>query len=621
MFVILLKNSYIIADLITSNLLNYITKSHKSLMVNNPEQAITRLGFVLLMLIMLSACAAQHQAGQSPRSETDSDTYMTSGNHALEIDNDPSRMLAVWEENLSTFSIADPEHITLSADGSIETDDRSPNAVPLKNSRHFNVIHHHNHDLWERIREGFALPDRDHPLTRAEKLWYSKHQEYINRTVTRARPYLHYITEEAEKRGMPTEIVLLPIIESAFQPFAYSHGRAAGIWQFIPATASHYGLKQNWWYDGRRDIMASTVAALDYLEALKNNFDGEWLLALAAYNSGQGTVANAIRYNKRHGRPTDFWSLRLPEETRAYVPKLLAISAIVADPEKYNITLESIPDEPYLVKVDVGSQIDLALAAELAGISIEDLYRLNPGFNRWATDPDGPHQLVLSIDKAEHFQAKLAELPVSKRIKWTRYEIREGETLSHIAVRYRTTVSLLREVNKLRTNFIKAGDNLIIPVATKKINDYALTLDQRTRAIQNAEKKGLKVSYIVKDGDSLWEIARKYDVSVKELATWNGMAPRDYIRPGQKLVIWWTDKRTTLADISRSTRIGLPRDTVTQRINYTVRKGDSLSRISQRFNVTISKLRQWNSLPKGKYLQPGQKLTLFVDVTRQTENI
>lgn len=589
-------------------------------MANNLKQAITRLGLILLATVTLGGCATQHRTHLSSMMDPEQDSYMDGDDWALDIGNDPSMMLAIWEANRSMFSIPDPEHNTLGADD-INSDNQSSPAASRNASRSITFSYRHKDDLWERIREGFALPDHGHPRTKAETNWYATHQDYIDRTITRARPYLHYITEEVERRGMPSEIALLPIIESAFQPFAYSHGRAAGIWQFIPATATHYGLKQNWWYDGRRDIIASTGAALDYLESLHKQFDGEWLLALAAYNSGQGTVASAIRYNKRRGRPTDFWSLRLPRETRAYVPKLLAVSDIVAKPEKYGISLESIPNEPYLVTIDTGSQIDLALAAELAGISLEELYRLNPGFNRWATDPDGPHQLVLPVDHANRFREKLAELPKNKRIKWTRYEIREGETLSHIAVRYRTTVSLLREINKLRGNFIKAGDNLIIPVATKHIHDYALTLDQRTRALQNAEKKGLKVTYIVKEGDSFWDIARKYDVSVREIAAWNGMAPRDYIHPGQKLVIWWTDKRTTLANISKATSAGLSQDAITRRIRYTVRKGDSLSRISQKFNVSIRNLRQWNSLPRGKYLQPGQKLTLFVDVTRQTENI
>lgn len=586
-------------------------------MVYTLKRYYSRPVFLLLVLSMLNACAVQHLAGPSPEDDSP-ESGMTFGDTALEIDNDPVSVLAAWEGNRTNFTIPDPEFSTLSADDD-DNGGQPGGEFSLNKPRKIIFDHRNKRDLWDRIRTGFALPDHDHPRTNSEKRWYQHHQEYINRTITRARPYLYYITEQADQRNMPSEIVLLPIIESAFQPFAYSHGRAAGIWQFIPATARHYGLKQNWWYDGRRDILASTGAALDYLERLHKHFDGNWLLALAAYNSGQGTVESAVRYNKRRGRPTDFWSLRLPRETRAYVPKLLAISDIVAEPEQYGITLESIPDKPYLVQVDVGSQIDLALAADLAGISLEELYKLNPAYNRWATDPDGPHNLVLPVDKARHFQEKLAEIPVSKRIKWKRYEIREGESLSQIAVRYRTTVSLLRDVNKLHSNFIKAGNYLIIPVATKRIGDYALTLDQRTRALQNAGKKGLKVTYIVREGDSFWDISRKYDVSIRKLAAWNGLAPRDYIRPGQKLVIWWTDKRKTVA--RNETDIGLSLDTITQRIKYTVRKGDSLSRISQKFNVTVTDLRNWNSLPKGRYLQPGQKLTLYVDVTRQSENI
>lgn len=588
-------------------------------MTKRPGLVPINLGICLFLICMLNGCATQHMA-QAPSAD-DAAISPDGLNQVLDLYPDPSSLPAIWEDSRSRFFLPDPEQITLSADNTNTAGDRSNAGIAGQDKPRIVFNYRHQHDLWDRIRKGYDLPHRDHPQTHAEIQWYAKHQEYIDRTVTRAKPYLHYITKEAEKRGMPTEIVLLPIIESAFQPFAYSHGRAAGIWQFIPATARHYGLKQNWWYDGRRDIIASTNAALDYLESLHKNFDGEWLLALAAYNSGQGTVASAVRYNKHRGKPTDFWSLKLPRETRAYVPKLLAISAIVADPEKYHVKLESIPDEPYLVEVDVGSQIDLALAAELAGITLNDLYRLNPGFNRWATDPDGPYNLVLPISKAERFRHNLAELPVSKRIKWTRYQIREGETLSHIALRYRTTITLLRDVNKLHSNIIKAGDNLIIPVAAKQIDDYALTKGQRIEAIQNARKEGLKVTYVVREGDSFWEIARKYDVSVRELAAWNGLAPHDYIRPGQKLVIWWSDKRTTLANIGHITQVGLSHDTITQRIKYTVRKGDSLSRISQRFNVSITKLRKWNSLPKGKYLQPGQKLTLYVDVTRQTENI
>ncbi|MFQ5487023.1 MAG: LysM peptidoglycan-binding domain-containing protein, partial [Gammaproteobacteria bacterium] len=415
---------------------------------------------------------------------------------------------------------------------------------------------------------------------------------------------------------LPGELALLPVVESAYQPFAYSHGRAAGIWQFIPGTARHYGLKQNWWYDGRRDIVESTRAALDYLQYLHKTFDGDWLLALAAYNSGSGTVRNAIRKNRRHGKATDFWSLHLPRETQAYVPKLLAISEIVATPEKFQLSLAPIPDEPFLVPIATGSQIDLALAAELADLSLDEIYRFNPGFNRWATDPDGPHRLLLPAAVAESFSSKLSEVPTGKRIKWVRHLIREGETLGHIAKRYGTTVTVLKQVNGIGSHLIRSGKSMIIPVATRDLKAYRLSEAQRLRTIQNQPKKGIRIVHTVRPGDTLWDLSRKYHVGTRQLAKWNGMAPRDYLRPGQKLVIWQSSRKHGARARTVSMTPGL--NGITRRIHYTVRKGDSLARISQRFKVTVSELRTWNALPKGKYLQPGQKLTLYVDVTRQT---
>lgn len=474
-------------------------------------------------------------------------------------------------------------------------------------------------DIWQRLRAGFEFAESEHKRTRIERDWYAGHQAYLDRTIERAAPYLYMIVEEVEERGIPTEIALLPIVESAFQPFAYSHGRAAGIWQFIPSTGRIYGLKQNWWYDGRRDIEASTRAALRYLSQLQQAFDGDWLLALAAYNSGQGTVQKAIRSNKRRGRPTDFWSLRLPRETRAYVPKLLALRAIFNNPEQYGITLKPVPNRPYLAKVPTESQIDLALAADMAGISLEELYRLNPAFNRWATSPDGPHHLLVPVKSAERFTTELASLPASKRIKWKRHKIRDGETLGHIANQYHTTVAVLRSVNNIRGHMIRAGNNLIIPVATKQLSNYSLSAAQRSRAIRNTPQKGRKINYTVRRGDNLWDISRKYHVSVRQLAKWNGMAPRDVLREGQRLVIWWQPGKTATVAGPVNFSAVTGNDTL-QRIHYIVRRGDSLARISQRFNVKISQLRSWNTLPKGKYLQPGQKLTLFVDVTRQADN-
>ena len=468
-------------------------------------------------------------------------------------------------------------------------------------------------DLWDRIRLGFRL-DYSHPRIKGDLKWYREHQAYLDRVVDRATPYLHYIVSEAEKRGIPTEIALLPIVESAFQPFAYSHGRAAGIWQFIPGTGKMYGLKQNWWYDGRRDIYASTDAAFRYLSSLHKQFNNDWLLALAAYNSGGGTVRKSIRKNKRKNKPTDFWSLHLPRETRGYVPKLLAISSIVADPAKYNIKLKSIPDTAYLKKVNFKGQIDLALAAELAGISQNDIYRYNPAFNRWATDPNGPNFLLVPIEKADQFTEKLANLPPKKRTRWKKHRIRKGETLGQIARRYQTTPSVIRQVNKFRGNNIRAGRDLIIPVAVKQFSTYTQTAGYRKKSIQNTKRKGTKVTYRVKTGDSFWAISRKYGVSVRQLAKWNSMAPRDPLKRGQRLTIWSKNSKS----LNTASRAAPPTSEITRKINYVVRKGDSLARIANKFSVTISQLQRWNRLPKNKYLQPGQRIKLFIDITRQS---
>ena len=288
--------------------------------------------------------------------------------------------------------------------------------------------------FWKDLSANFALDlSSTNAKIVAQRNWYASHPEYIRRVVKRAEPYIYYIYQQAKHRNIPAELVLLPIVESAFDPFAYSHGRASGIWQFIPGTGKAYGLKQTWWYDGRRDVKASTDAAFNYLTKLSSQFGGDWLLALAAYNSGGGTVRKAIRYNKKRGRPTDFWSLKLPKETQAYVPKLIAISQIFKAPEKYGITLPTIPNTPQVAIAYTDSQIDMAQAATLAGLSTDELYTLNPGFNRWATDPDGPHSLLLPIEKAEAFTVGLAKLPKKERVTWSRYKIKTGDSLISIA--------------------------------------------------------------------------------------------------------------------------------------------------------------------------------------------
>ncbi len=472
--------------------------------------------------------------------------------------------------------------------------------------------------IWPRIRAGFQISsDVNQQSLQDELNWFAKHPEYIERVMQRADPFLYYILEEAEKRNLPTELVLLPIVESAYQPFAYSHGRAAGIWQFIPSTGRLYGLKQNWWYDGRRDIYASTQAALNYLENLNKLFKGDWMLALAAYNSGSGTVQRAVKRNKKLKRPTDFWHLELPKETRAYVPKLLALKEVIANPEQYSVSLRCIPDAPGFKQVKTSAQIDLALAAELAEIDLETLYNYNPAFNRWATDPDGPHSLLLPANSAEIFEENYLSLPADKHLRWSRHKIKSGETLSHIALKYNTSVKHLRSVNDIRGNNIRQGKYLLIPLSSKDKSSYALSSAQRLKATQSKKRgNGKRITHTVQNGESFWEISRKYKVNMHSLAKWNGMAIRDPLKKGQKLVVWSNSKSTVASKKSGQTHN--PNSTI-KSIHYTVRNGDSLSRIASKYRVEVKDLHRWNTI-KGKYIKPGQRLKLYIDVTEQSSS-
>ncbi|MFV1982492.1 MAG: LysM peptidoglycan-binding domain-containing protein [Thiohalomonadales bacterium] len=469
-------------------------------------------------------------------------------------------------------------------------------------------------NVWDRIRDNFQFEDIEHSRVDRQFKWFKNHPDYLNRVATRATPYMHFIVESLEAQGIPGELALLPIVESAFKPFAYSHGRASGIWQFIPSTGRLYGLKQNWWYDGRRDIYASTNASLRLLKNLASNFNGDWMLALAAYNSGQGTVQRAINRNKKRGRPTDFFSLKLPKETKAYVPKLLALKKLIMNPELYNLSLLPIRDEPYFKKIDISSQIDLALAAEMAGITIEELYNLNPGFNRWATAPKGPHYLLIPADKSDDFEFTLADLPINERIKWKRHKIRKGETVASIARKYHISPSIIKRTNNLRSNRIREGHNLLIPTATKKLSSYKLSSNQRVKHNQNIKRKGRKIKYTIQRGDTWWGLAMRHGVGTRQLAKWNSLSPRDKLQPGQKIIIWARTSNTA----SNYRPITRPPNR-TQRIGYRVRKGDSLSRISKKFRVSIKQIKRWNHrLSRSKYLYPGQRITLYIDVTRQS---
>jgi len=459
-------------------------------------------------------------------------------------------------------------------------------------------------DLWLLIKDELQFDQNiNHRSVKDKIAWFARNQDYIDRVADRAQPYLFHIITKLKERDMPLDLALLPIVESAYHPFAYSPSRASGIWQFIPSTGKRYGLKQNWWYDGRRDIVAATDAALDYLEMLHKRFNGNWFHALAAYNVGEGRVERAIRRNKKAGKKTDFWSLRLPRETRGYVPSLLAIAEILKNNNKYNISFKTIQNKPHFESINIGSQIDLATVSKLSGLSINEVYTLNPGFNRWATDPKGPHRLLIPLDKAEDFKQKLSALTKSERITWKQHKIREGESLSQIALRYQTSVTALKQTNRLKRNMIRAGRSLLIPTAKEPSKFYSLSADARKFKGLKTTGDGKRYIYSVKRGDNLWDIGRHYGISVKQLTNWNGISRSSLLKPGQKLTVWVKEDTNN----KEGKLIKAVANNVSSNA-YIVRQGDSLWLIARKFDVHIKDLLEWNNLKKGKHLQPGQSL-------------
>lgn len=400
-------------------------------------------------------------------------------------------------------------------------------------------------NLWDRIRAGFRLPRMEGPYVVRQEQWFVNNPDYMERMLQRANLYLYHIVEQVDKRHMPMEIALLPAIESAYQPQAFSHARASGLWQFMPSTGRLYGLKTNWWYDGRRDVMASTEAALDYLQKLHDDFNGDWDLALAAYNCGEGKVERAIEHNRRLGLPTDYQDLDLPPETRQYVPKLMAIVNIVSDPDRYGLTLTDIPNSPYFVQVDVGSQIDLSVVAKLSKLPLSDIYAMNPGFNRFATAPNGPHRLLLPVSAKDEFLDGLNDLPPDKRVQWARHEVRRGDTLSVIAHHFGVPIESIRSANNLRSNFLRVGQNLLIPVSGRRL--IIKERRPRTRVASTHVAGKVRIIHRVRRGETLYSIAHRYNVYVAQLAHWNLMQVRDVLRLGQRLRIWITPNTSSAA--------------------------------------------------------------------------
>ncbi|MFN0315241.1 MAG: transglycosylase SLT domain-containing protein [Burkholderiales bacterium] len=392
-------------------------------------------------------------------------------------------------------------------------------------------------DVWARIRQGFAMPDIEGPLVEKHEDWYSDRPDYMARMLDRSRRYLFFIVAEIEKRDMPMEIALLPMIESAYNPRADSRMKAAGMWQFIPSTGKRYGLKQNFWYDGRRDVMDATRAALDYLQTLHAMF-GDWQLALAAYNWGEGAVSRAIAKNRAAGKPTDYASLTMPAETRNYLPKLQAVKNLIADPESFGFTIESVPNEPYFTTVKVPGQIDVKLAAKLANMSVEEFRYLNPAHSRPVILPGAGKQLLVPADKADLFHENLENFE-EPLVTWQSHRVQRKERLRNVAQKYGVSVELLCEANGLTLKSRLRPGQLVLVPARNPARATALPThaDHADFAPANSvvpqRRKGL---YRVKRGETLFAIARKHAVSVAQLKSWNRLKANT-VRAGQLLVV------------------------------------------------------------------------------------
>lgn len=545
------------------------------------------LGCVVLPFVM-NGCALtplKSEQNTSEQSSNSGDGDATTAEN--DEDTDPKLPIAMPSEMDDAESLSFEQTIqkaTLEKYDLAETDTQR-----LKNFVHAPSTEE-NDNLWEVLSHNFFLAPAHAEEYKSYIEYYLKRRKYLKRVSIRAKPYLYYILQEIKKRKMPYEIALLPVIESGYYPFARSYVSASGLWQFMPSTGHLYGLQHNWWYDGRQDIYKSTQAALDYLQQLYVMNDYDWLLALASYNAGLGNVLKAQRkYLKKHpnGNP-NFWNIRryLPQETKRYVPQLLVIAYLIDHQSEYNIHLEPIENAPYFDDLKLTQQINLRNVAKATQTDLQLLKVLNPGFLRVATPPNAKHRLLLPADIANDFRKQYEDNPEKFKVNWARHIIKPGESLLVIAHKYHTSASEIKKLNGLNNNLIRAGHTLLIPVPKNQIN--------AVRLAENKKKpyKGNKYYHTVRPGESLWTIARYYNVSTRTLCEWNRISIRTPLRKGQKLEI-------------RSNKYG-------KKFTYTLKKGESLWIVAQKYSVTTTELCNWNGLRKSQVVQPGTKLDVWV---------
>jgi len=457
-------------------------------------------------------------------------------------------------------------------------------------------------DLWQRIKNGYAMPDSTSALTTKHEEWYSSRPDYVQRMVERSQRYLFHIVEEVEKRGMPTEIALLPMIESAYNPKAYSKSSASGIWQFIPSTGKHFGLKQNWWVDNRRNITMATDAALTYLQKLHAMF-GAWDLALAAYNAGEGTVGRAIERNRKMGLPTDYESLNLSDETKNYVPKLQAVKNLMTDPSNYGLKIPTIANTPYFAKVSAPARIDTHLVAKLAEINHEEFIALNPSYDRPLINSDRENlELLLPIMAAQTFRTNLAnyEKPL---VNWQTYQAKRGESMDKIANKFGMNLAQLRDVNDLSAQAkMKKSTTILVPKSDAN-DDAPLTVIEDQEVEKEAPQKQT-IMHKVKKGEVMQSIAKYYGVSVKQILAANALR-NGKLKTGQVLSIDVSDAKDTVGAKKSASKSSI----TDKKQTYIVKRGDTLHSIADKFDVAVADLKRWNK-KSSSHITPGAKLII-----------
>ncbi|WP_035853274.1 LysM peptidoglycan-binding domain-containing protein [Deefgea rivuli] len=461
-------------------------------------------------------------------------------------------------------------------------------------------------DLWSRVRKGFVIPDIDSPLVSKWENYYASRPDYLNRIINRSNPYLFFVVEEVEKRGMPMEFALLPMIESAYNPKAISSAQAAGMWQFIPATGKRYGLERTWWYDGRRDVVAATGAALSYLQEIHGMFD-DWQLALASYNWGENAVKRAVNKNLAAGLPAEYIDLKMPDETRNYVPKLLAIRNIIADPAAYGVTLTPMNNQAYFTTLQTGKHMDVSVAAQLAEISVDELLRLNPGFIRPVIAHKDDRQMVLPIAKKAAFERNLAQY-TEPLLNWQPYVTKSGERFDELASTFGIAPAELRDINDIAgKDNIARGQTILVPkVAGLDISERqtlaALHKNRESDAIDtgaNDAPKAMPVlaktnkgsEHKVAKGDTLFNIANRYGLSVAQLKALNGQKS-NHLAIGDTLAVQRSN--------AKNSKTAAP-------IRYVAKRGDTYSLIAKKYDVELDDLKKWNR----QNLVPGMKVVLY----------